>query len=172
MTDPKEVSAKITCKNCSRENVLDWNGNGLCITCTRDAVLGSKQPKPPISGELEKVAAWMESLGFMWTDQAQSAVDRYPHSAWVRKYSGLIVTGIQAEMFYTELQKAKEAARAEVLDEVEEKVLTLKVINHAACAFDGSYHDKDCARQTELQDKMRQALRSLRSELREEHPNV
>lgn len=29
-----------SCKTCGRENIVNWDGQGHCITCTRDRILG------------------------------------------------------------------------------------------------------------------------------------
>lgn len=42
----------ITCKTCGRKNVPDWNGQGQCISCARDAVLGTHRVKQEDSSPL------------------------------------------------------------------------------------------------------------------------
>lgn len=31
---------KMTCKTCGKDNIVNWDGNGNCITCTRNQILG------------------------------------------------------------------------------------------------------------------------------------
>ncbi|HET8709596.1 MAG TPA: hypothetical protein VFL85_04955 [Candidatus Saccharimonadales bacterium] len=51
-TTPPE---KITCTTCGKTDVPDWNGKGQCITCARDAVLGTAQPPVVADKELDEI---------------------------------------------------------------------------------------------------------------------
>lgn len=44
MTTPHQSTDKITCSICGKENVPDWDGQGHCIKCARDLVLGDGHP--------------------------------------------------------------------------------------------------------------------------------
>jgi hypothetical protein len=60
---------KITCITCGQENVPDWDGNGHCITCARDLVLGGKpsadgeELKPRLRGILAQISGGAYQAG-------------------------------------------------------------------------------------------------------------
>jgi hypothetical protein len=68
---------KITCKTCGRENVPDWNGEGDCISCSRDALLGKYEDE--LSNLLHPLRKYSISIAFEGKlDEALAAIrDKY-----------------------------------------------------------------------------------------------
>lgn len=120
MTDSQPEHQHINCSTCGLKNVPDWDGKGHCITCARDAALGTDglpmreplNPKPSPSKGLTKLMQPDTPVGYGNSKNVTDSSDEQQNKViwWLSKLQVETVKNHRPVMITREDQEVLEKA--------------------------------------------------------------